>query len=203
MHDKADITEWEKLRKREKSKAESAGATLTRTAFLGKIAAPALKVHPKFNSSIALARGEQIVKHDYNIGVAVDTERGLMVPVLCDVDRRNVIQIAVELQRAADRAKARKLSPDDMAGGCFTITNIGGIGGGFFTPIVNHPEVGILGVGRASYEPVLVDGFFQPRLMLPLSLSFDHRIIDGADGARFLRWIIEAIQNPVLLSLEG
>lgn len=203
LHDKADITELEKLRQGAKSKAEAAGAKLTMTAFLVKIAASALKVHPKFNSSIDLARGEQIVKHYYNIGVAVDTERGLMVPVLRDVDRRNVIQIAVELQRAADRAKARKLSPDDMTGGCFTITNIGGIGGGFFTPIVNHPEVAILGVGRAAYEPALVDGFFQPRLMLPLSLSFDHRIIDGADGARFLRWIIEAIQNPVLLSLEG
>ncbi len=203
LHDKADVTELEKLRQDSKSKAESAGAKLTMTAFLVKIAASALKVHPKFNSSIDLARGEQIVKKFYNIGVAVDTERGLMVPVLRDADRRNVIQIAVELQRAADRAKARKLSPDDMAGGCFTITNIGGIGGGFFTPIVNHPEVAILGVGRAAYEPVLVNGFFQPRLLLPLSLSFDHRIIDGADGARFLRWIIEAIQNPVLLSLEG
>lgn len=203
LHDKADITELEKLRQESKRKAEAAGAKLTMTAFLVKIAASALKVHPKFNSSLDLARGEQVIKKYVNVGVAVDTERGLMVPVIRDVDRRNVIQLAVELQRAADRAKARKLSPDDMTGGCFTITNIGGIGGGFFTPIVNHPEVAILGVGRAAYEPVLVNGFFQPRLMLPLSLSFDHRLIDGADGARFLRWIIDAIQNPVLLSLEG
>lgn len=203
LHDKADITELEKLRQDSKSKAEAAGARLTMTAFLVKIAASALKVHPKFNSSLDLARSEQVVKKFYNIGVAVDTDRGLMVPVLRDADRRNVIQIAVELQRSAERAKARKLSPDDMTGGCFTITNIGSIGGGFFTPIVNHPEVAILGVGRAIHEPVLVNGFFQPRLMLPLSLSFDHRIIDGADGARFMRWIIEAIQNPVLLSLEG
>lgn len=203
LHDKADITELERLRQESKSKAEAAGARLTLTAFLVKIAASALKVHPKFNSSIDMARGEQILKRYYNIGVAVDTERGLMVPVIRDVDRRNVIQIAIELQRAADRAKARKLSPDDMTGGCFTITNLGAIGGGFFTPIINHPEVAILGVGRAAYEPVLINGFFQPRLMLPLSLSFDHRIIDGADGARFLRWIIEAIQNPVLISLEG
>jgi pyruvate dehydrogenase E2 component (dihydrolipoamide acetyltransferase) len=203
LHDKADVTELERLRQEAKSKAEAAGARLTMTAFLVKIAASALKVHPKFNSSLDLARGEQIVKKFYNIGVAVDTERGLMVPVIRDVDRRNIIQIAIELQRAAERAKARKLSPDDMAGGCFTITNIGGIGGGFFTPIVNYPEVAILGVGRATMEPVHINGFFQPRLMLPLSLSFDHRIIDGADGARFLRWIIEAIQNPVLISLEG
>lgn len=203
LHDKADITELERLRKDSKSKAEAAGTKLTITAFLVKIAASALKVFPKINSSLDMARGEQITKKYYNIGVAVDTERGLVVPVLRDVDRRNVIQISGELQRAADRAKARKLSPDDMTGGCFTITNIGGIGGGFFTPIINHPEVAILGVGRAAYEPVLVDGFFQPRLMMPLSLSFDHRLVDGADGARLLKWIIEAIHNPVLLSLEG
>ena len=203
LHDKADITELEKLRNVSKRKAESAGAKLTMTAFLVKIAASALKVHPKFNASLDLAKGEIVLKKFFNIGVAVDTERGLVVPVLRDVERRNVIQTAVELQRLADRAKARKLSPDDMTGGCFTITNLGSIGTSFFTPIVNLPEVAILGVGRAVHEPVLVDGFFQPRLMLPLSLSFDHRIIDGADGARFLRWIIEAIQNPVLLSLEG
>ncbi len=203
LHDKADITELEKLRNASKRKAEAAGAKLTMTAFLVKIAASALKVHPKFNASLDLPKGEIVLKNFFNIGVAVDTERGLVVPVLRDVDRRNVIQVAVELQRLADRAKARKLSPDDMTGGCFTITNLGSIGTGFFTPIVNLPEVAILGVGRAVSEPVLVDGFFQPRLMLPLSLSFDHRIIDGADGARFLRWIIEAIQNPVLLSLEG
>jgi pyruvate dehydrogenase E2 component (dihydrolipoamide acetyltransferase) len=203
LHDKADITELEKLRNESKAKAEAAGAKLTMTAFLVKIVASALKVHPKINSSLDMARSEQVFKKYYNVGVAVDTERGLMVPVLRDVDRRNVIQIAIEMQRAAERAKARKLSPDDMTGGCFTITNIGGIGGGFFTPIVNHPEVAILGVGRAAHEPVFVNGFFQPRLMMPLSLSFDHRLVDGADGARFLRWIIEAIQNPVLLSLEG
>jgi pyruvate dehydrogenase E2 component (dihydrolipoamide acetyltransferase) len=203
LHDKADITELEKLRNESKRKAESAGTKLTMTAFLVKIAASALKVHPKFNASLDLAKGEIVMKKFFNIGVAVDTERGLVVPVLRDVERRNVIQTAVELQRLADRAKARKLSPDDMTGGCFTITNLGSIGTSFFTPIVNLPEVAILGVGRAVQEPVLVDGFFQPRLMLPLSLSFDHRIIDGADGARFLRWIIEAIHNPVLLSLEG
>lgn len=203
LHDKADITELEKLRNESKRKAEAAGAKLTMTAFLVKIAASALKVYPKFNASLDLAKGEIVMKKFFNIGVAVDTERGLVVPVLRDVDRRNVIQAAVELQRLADRAKSRKLSPDDMTGGCFTITNLGSIGTSFFTPIVNLPEVAILGVGRAVHEPVLVDGFFQPRLMLPLSLSFDHRIIDGADGARFLRWIIEAIQNPVLLSLEG
>ena len=203
LHDKADITELEKLRQASKSKAEAAGAKLTMTAFLVKIAASALKVHPKFNASLDMARGEVVMKKYTSIGVAVDTDRGLVVPVLRDVDRRNVIQLAVELQRAADRAKARKLSPDDMTGGCFTITNLGSIGGSYFSPIVNHPEVGILGVGRAIYEPVLINGFFQPRLLLPLSLSFDHRLIDGADGARFLRWIIEAIQNPVLLSLEG
>lgn len=203
LHDKADITQLEKLRHEAKSKGDAAGAKLTMTAFLVKIAASALKVFPQFNASLDMARGEMVLKRYYSIGVAVDTDRGLVVPVLRDVDRRNVIQVAVELQRAADRAKARKLSPDDITGGCFTITNLGSIGGSYFSPIVNHPEVAILGVGRSAQEPVFLNGFFQPRLMLPLSLSFDHRIIDGADGARFLRWIIEAIQNPVLLSLEG
>jgi pyruvate dehydrogenase E2 component (dihydrolipoamide acetyltransferase) len=162
LHDKADITELEKLRNESKRKAESAGTKLTMTAFLVKIAASALKVHPKFNASLDLAKGEIVMKKFFNIGVAVDTERGLVVPVLRDVERRNVIQTAVELQRLADRAKARKLSPDDMTGGCFTITNLGSIGTSFFTPIVNLPEVAILGVGRAVQEPVLVDGFFQP-----------------------------------------
>ncbi len=203
LHDKADITDLEKLRKEARSKAEAAGAKLTMTSFLVKILASALKANPKFNASLDLTTNELVLKKFFNVGVAVDTERGLVVPVLRDVDRRNVIQVAVELQRLADRAKARKLSPDDMTGGCITVTNLGSIGCGFFTPIVNLPEIAILGVGRAVSEPVLVDGFFQPRLMLPLSLSFDHRIIDGADGARFLQWIIQAIQNPVLLTLEG
>jgi len=203
IHDTVDITAIEELRKASKSKAEAAGAKLTLTAFLIKILASALKVHPKFNSSIDLANNQLILKKYYNVGIAMDTERGLVVPVIRQVDDMNVIKVAKALGNLADRTKARKIPPDEMQGGSITITNIGGIGGSFFTPIVNFPEVAILGVGRASVQPVLVNGFFQPRQMLPLSLSFDHRVIDGADGARFLRWITDAIQQPVLLSLEG
>jgi len=203
IHDTVDITAIEELRKASKSKAEAAGAKLTLTAFLIKILASALKVHPKFNSSIDLANNQLIYKKYFNVGIAMDTERGLVVPVIRNVDDLNVIKVAQALGNLADRAKARKIPPDEMQGGSITITNIGGIGGTFFTPIVNFPEVAILGVGRASVQPVLVNGFFQPRQLLPLSLSFDHRVIDGADGARFLRWISDAIQQPVLLSLEG
>ena len=201
IHDKADITSLEKMR--QDSKAKAAGGKLTLTAFLIKIAASALKVHPNFNSSIDLANKELVLKKFFNVGVAVDTERGLVVPVVRDADKKNVLQIAAELTQISEKARARKISPDDMQGSCFTITNLGGIGGGFFTPIVNLPEVAILGVGKAATEPVFVNGIFQPRLMMPLSLSFDHRVIDGADGARFLRWFIEAIQQPALMSLEG
>ena len=203
IHETVDITEIENLRKAAKSKAEAAGAKLTLTAFLIKIIASALKVHPKFNTSLDLANNQLIYKKYINIGIAMDTERGLIVPVMRNVDSLNVIKIAQEIGKIADRAKARKIGPEDMAGGSITITNIGAMAGQFFTPIVNFPEVAIVGVGRATMQPVLINGFFQPRLMLPLSLSFDHRVIDGADGARFLRWMSDAIQQPVLLSLEG
>ena len=203
IHETVDITEIENLRKAAKSKAEAAGAKLTLTAFLIKIIASALKVHPKFNTSLDLANNQLIYKKYINVGIAMDTERGLIVPVMRNVDSLNVIKIAQEIGKIADRAKARKIGPEDMAGGSITITNIGAMAGQFFTPIVNFPEVAIVGVGRATMQPVLINGFFQPRLMLPLSLSFDHRVIDGADGARFLRWMSDAIQQPVLLSLEG
>ncbi|MCB1068756.1 MAG: 2-oxo acid dehydrogenase subunit E2 [Kiritimatiellae bacterium] len=203
IHEKIDLTALEALRKASKSKAEAAGVKLTLTAFLIKIAASGLKLFPRFNAALDLVNHQMIYRKYYNIGVAVDTDKGLLVPVLRNVDQMNVIQIAKSLGAIADKAKARRISPDDLQGGCFTITNIGGIAGGFFTPIVNYPEVAILGVGRAAMEPVMIDGLFQPRLMLPLSLSFDHRVIDGADGARFIKWLNEAIQQPVLISLEG
>jgi len=203
IHDVVDITEIEKVRNASKASAEAAGAKLTLTAFLIKILASALKVHPKFNSSIDLPNNQLIYKKYYNVGVAMDTDRGLVVPVMRNVDGLNVVKVAQELGKMADKAKARKISPEDMQGGSITITNIGAIGGSFFTPIVNYPEVAILGVGRATLQPVSVGGFFQPRLLLPLSLSFDHRVVDGADGARFLCWIIDAIQQPVMISVEG
>lgn len=203
IHDSADITELEKLRGQYRAKAEATGAKLTLTAFLMKIVASALKNHPKINASLDIPNHQIVLKKFVNVGVAVDTDRGLVVPVIRDADKKNVLQIAQELNRIGERAKARKISPDEMQGGTFTVTNIGPIGGKFFTPIVNWPEVAILGIGRGTIEPVSINGFFHPRQMLPLSLSFDHRLVDGADGARFLRWIIDAIQQPSMITVEG
>lgn len=202
-HDLADITEMEKLRKQYGPKAEAAGGKLTMTAIALKIAASALKVFPQFNASIDMQRQEVVFKKYVHIGVAVDTDRGLLVPVIRDVDQKNIVELSVELSTMAEKARNRKLGLDEMQGGSFTITNLGGIGGIAFTPVVNWPEVAILGISRSRTEPVLEDGEFAPRLMLPLSLSYDHRLIDGADAARFLRWLAEALENPFLLSLEG
>lgn len=203
INDSADITDLEKLRGQYKAKGDALGIKLTLTAFLIKIVASALKNSPKINASIDLQNKQLVFKKYVNVGVAVDTDRGLVVPVIRDTDKKNVLQIAQELNRISERAKARKISPDEMQGGTFTVTNIGGIGGKYFTPIINWPEVAILGIGRGAIEAVNINGFFHPRQMLPLSLSFDHRIIDGADGARFLRWIVDAIQNPAMLAVEG
>jgi pyruvate dehydrogenase E2 component (dihydrolipoamide acetyltransferase) len=201
--DKADITRLEEYRKNFGTKAEAAGGKLTVTAVLLKVVASALKNFPQFNASIDIARKDIVYKKYFHVGVAVDTDRGLLVPVIRDVDRKNILQLSVELTQLAERARNRKLSLEEMQGGSFTITNLGGIGGTNFSPIVNFPEVAILGISRSSIEPVYTDGSFEPRTMLPLSLSYDHRIIDGADAARFLRWICEAIRDPFLVALEG
>ncbi|MGK9475643.1 dihydrolipoyllysine-residue acetyltransferase [Melioribacter sp. OK-6-Me] len=201
--DKADITNLEKLRKEYSKKVEAAGGKLTVTAILIKIVASALKVFPQFNASVDMQKSEIIYKKYFNIGVAVDTDKGLLVPVIKDVDKKNIVDISVELAEISQKARDKKLSLEEMQGGNFTISNLGGIGGTYFTPIVNSPEVAILGVSRSSYEPVYIDGKFEPRLIMPLSLSYDHRVIDGADGIRFLRWIVEALENPFLLILEG
>lgn len=201
--DQADITDLETLRKRYAPKAEAAGGKLTVTAILLKVVAAALKVFPKFNASLDPANNEIVYKKYYHLGVAVDTDRGLLVPAIRDVDRKNVIELAVELGQVSKKARDRKLSLEEMQGATFTISNLGGIGGTYFTPIVNPPEVAILGVSRGRVEPVFKDGQFEPRLMLPLSLSYDHRLIDGADAARFLRWVAEALEQPFLLALEG
>jgi pyruvate dehydrogenase E2 component (dihydrolipoamide acetyltransferase) len=204
QHDMADITKLEELRKRFAPKAEAAGAKLTITAILMKVVASALKVFPNFNCSIDPEKAEIIYKDFYNIGIAVDTEKGLMVPVIADCDQKNMVDIAQDLGSIAKKARAGEISLADMQNGTFTITNLGGIGGSFFTPIVNSPEVAILGVGRAIMDPCIgKNELCAPRLRMPLSLSYDHRIIDGADGARFLRWIVEAIEEPMLISLEG
>ncbi len=204
QHDMADITKLEELRKRFAPKAEAAGAKLTVTAVLVKVVAAALKVFPNFNCSIDSEKAEILYKDFYNIGIAVDTEKGLMVPVIRDADQKNMVSIAQDLGGIAQKAREGKISLADMQGGTFTITNLGGIGGSFFTPIINSPEVAILGVGRAIMDPCIgKNEMCAPRLRMPLSLSYDHRIIDGADGARFLRWIVEAIEEPMLISLEG
>ncbi|MDQ3171355.1 MAG: 2-oxo acid dehydrogenase subunit E2 [Acidobacteriota bacterium] len=201
QHDKADITELETLRKKHGPAVETAGGKLTVTAILLKITAAAIRKYPQFASS---ADGDSIVyKHYTHIGVAVDTEHGLLVPVIRDVDQKSITELSVEISKASEKARAKKLGLDDMSGGVFTVTNLGGIGGTSFTPIVNYPEVAILGVSRAVMEPVWAgegDGF-EARLMMPLSLSYDHRVIDGADAARFLRFVCDAVENPLLISL--
>jgi len=202
-HDKADITELEQLRKKYEAQAEAAGGKLAMTAIAVKVIASALMVFPQFAASMDLAREELIYKKYVHIGVAVDTDRGLIVPVIRDVDHKNILQVSVELARLAENARNRKTTLEDMEGGVFTISNLGGIGGTAFSPIVNSPEVAILGVARGRMAPVFMHGLFQPRLMLPLSLSYDHRVIDGADAARFLRWVVQALEQPFLLPFEG
>ena len=203
LFNNADITELENLRKQYKARVESQGGKLTITSILLKVCASALKLFPRLNASVDVANRQVILKHYYHIGVAADTKRGLVVPVVREVDRKNILELSVELAAISDKARSGKLGIEDLQGGTFTITNLGLLGTTHFTPIVNQPEVAILGVGRASVEPVYVDAEFSPRLMLPLSLSFDHRLVDGADGARFLQWILEALEQPLLLSLEG
>jgi pyruvate dehydrogenase E2 component (dihydrolipoamide acetyltransferase) len=205
--DRADITELEQLRARFAPKAEEAGGKMTVTAIALKVCSAALKVFPQFNASIDIEKEEIVYKQYIHVGVAADTDRGLLVPVVRDVDKKNIVELAVELSQISKKAREKKLTPEDMQGGTFTISNLGGIGGIGFTPIVNHPEVAILGLSRSRMEPEWIEskegGKFQPRLILPLSLSYDHRLIDGADAARFLRWIAEAFEQPFLLSVQG
>jgi len=203
QQDHADITELEQLRARFAPKAQEAGGKMTVTAIALKVCASALKIFPQFNASIDMAKEEIVYKQYINIGVAVDTDRGLLVPVIREVDKKNIVELATELTQLSAKAREKKLTPDEMQGGTFTITNLGGIGGDGFSPIVNHPEVAILGLSRSSMQPVFIGGKFEPRLVLPLSLSYDHRLIDGADAARFLRWIAEAFEQPFLLSVQG
>lgn len=201
--DKADITDLEALRKKYGPRAEAEGGKLTMTAIALKFVVAGLKKFPNFNASIDMARQEVVYKNYYHIGVAVDTDRGLVVPVIRDVDQKGIIDITVELAEIATKARDRKLPLEDMQGSTFTVTNLGGFGGEYFTPIINAPDVAILGLARGKIEPVYRDGSFEPRLRLPLMISYDHRLIDGADGARFLKWLIEAFEQPFLLSLEG
>ncbi len=201
--DKADITALEQVRKKYRAEVEKAGGNLTVTAVAAKVIASALKAFPQFNASVDAA-GEAIVYKKYiNVGIAVDTENGLLVPVIRNADQKNLIQLSIEINQLAEKAKARKLTLDEMSGGSMSISNLGGIGGTMFTPIVNWPEVAILGISRGVFEPVWNGTTFEPRQMLPLSLSYDHRLIDGADAIRFLRWVVEALENPFALTLRG
>lgn len=202
-HDKADVTEIEAFRQRYKPQVEKAGGRLTLMPILIKLVTAGLKANPKLNASIDMAAQEIVLKKYYNIGIATDTPRGLLVPSIKDADRLSITGIAVELSAMAERARAGKLAPDELQGGSFTISNLGGLRTGFFTPVINPPEVAILGVGRIETEPVYRNGSFEPRQLLMLSLSYDHRLVDGADAARFLSWLVDALRDPLYVMLEG
>jgi pyruvate dehydrogenase E2 component (dihydrolipoamide acetyltransferase) len=185
QHDEADITELEAFRQAQRDEAQTRGVKLTFLPFVVKAAVKALQEFPHFNASLDHGGENLILKRYYHVGVAVDTEHGLVVPVVRDADRKGLYELAAELQELSGRARDRRLRPEHLQGGSFSISSLGGIGGTAFTPIVNHPEVAILGVSRMAWRPVWRDGEFVPRLLLPLSLSYDHRVIDGADAARF------------------
>jgi pyruvate dehydrogenase E2 component (dihydrolipoamide acetyltransferase) len=213
--EKADITDLEAIRAQFSKEVEAGGGKLTVTAIALKVVAAALRKFPQVNASVDMAGEAVIYKQYVHIGVAVDTDRGLLVPVIRDVDQKSIVQLSSELTESAERARNKKLTLEEMEGGCFTITNLGGIGGTHFSPIVNWPEVAILGMSRARMEPVFQptartprggdggrqDGQFVARLMLPLSLSYDHRIVDGADAMRFLRFVAEALEQPFRMVL--
>ena len=186
QNDEADITELEAFRKSMADEAQKQGIKLTPLAFIMKAVVAALKNHPEFNASLAPAGDALILKRYYHIGVAVDTPGGLVVPVVRNVDQKGVLQLAKELAEISARARDGKLGPAEMQGGTFSISSLGGIGGTHFTPIINAPEIAILGVSKSSMKPVWKDAQFVPRLMMPLSLSYDHRAVDGAQGARFI-----------------
>jgi pyruvate dehydrogenase E2 component (dihydrolipoamide acetyltransferase) len=201
QYDRADITDLESFRKAHAAEVEKAGVRLSVTSILVKLVASALKVFPQFNASVDSERDEIIYKQYYHIAVAVDTDRGLLVPVIRDVDRKGIRQIAAELAELAQKARNKQITPEEMQGGCFTVSNLGGLGGTNFSPIIYWPQVAILGVSRATWEAVPRDGTIQPRFLLPLSLSYDHRLIDGADGTRFLRWLVRALEEPLTTML--
>ena len=203
LHHTADVTELETMRQRYKQVAIDAGGRLTVTAILLKIVASALRAHPRVNASYDVEAQELVLKDYIHIGVAVDTDRGLVVPVIRDVDKKNIIQLGVDLTTVSAKARDNDLTIEEMRGSSFAITNLGGLGTGHFAPIVNWPNIAILAIGRSDQVPVLIDGEWQPRLHMPLSFTFDHRVLDGADGARFMTWITDAIRQPLMLALEG
>lgn len=202
QYDQADVTALEQFRKEYGPAVEKAGGKLTVTSILLKVAALALKEFPKFNATFDPEANEIIYKKYYHISVAVDTDRGLLVPVIRDADQKSILRLSVELTELAQKTRDRKVSPDEMMGGNFTLSNLGGIGGTYFAPILYWPQAAILGIARAVQQPRYIDGQLQMRMILPLSLSYDHRIIDGAEGARFIRWIAKRLENPFLTALQ-
>jgi pyruvate dehydrogenase E2 component (dihydrolipoamide acetyltransferase) len=201
----ADITAMEDLRQQYKERAHKAGGSLTISVMMLKVVASALRAFPRVNSSYDAEAQELILKDYVHIGVAVDTDRGLVVPKIENVDDKNIIELSVELNEIANRAREGRLTIEEMQGSTFTVTNLGSLGTGFFAPIINWPEVAVLGLGRAEWRAVWDEGRrqVQPRLIMPLSFGHDHRVLDGADGARFMSWIVEAIGNPLLMAMEG
>jgi len=193
--DEADITDLMKLRKKHGTAYEKKGAHLTLTSFVLKAVTSVLKKYPKFNSSLDESMKEIIYKDYCHLGVAVDTEQGLIVPVIRDVDKKSLLGVSTELHELAERSRQRILNLEEMRGGTFTISNQGGIGGGHFTPIINSPEVAVLGLGRAVWKPVVRDGKMEKRMILPLVLSYDHRVIDGADAARFVTELVTVLEQ--------
>ena len=202
QHDLADITDLEAARKRTVESLPKGSPKVTMTILAIKAAIAAIREFPQFASSYDANAGELILKKFFHIGIAVDTERGLVVPVIRDADKKSIRELSAEVGALADKARAGKLAIDEMRGGVFTITNLGGIGGTSFTPIVNYPEVAILGMSRSSLQAVVKDGQIVPRLMLPLSLTYDHRVIDGADGARFTTRLVQLFSDPLRLLME-
>lgn len=193
--DDADITRLLELKKAHDAEIARRGARLTLTAFVLQAVAATLKTHPKFNASLDEAAQRIVYKQYYHLGVAVDTDAGLVVPVIRDVDKKTLLELSKELQAVVERTRQRTVAPEELQGGTFTISNQGGIGGAHFTPIIKSPEVAILGVGRGRLTPIVKDGAVVPRMMLPLALSYDHRVIDGANAARFIRDLIQALEQ--------
>ena len=199
--DEVDVTDLEAFRREQGKIFEKQGAKLTLTAFVVKAVAGALKQFPQFNASYDDAAGEMVFKEYVHIGIAVDTPRGLTVPVLRDVDRKGLLAISQEMRELGDKAREFKLDISAMRGGSFTVTNVGALGGTMSTPMINYPEVAILGMGKLEEKPVVRNGHIVARRMLPLFLSFDHRVIDGADAARFIRAVMAFLENPLNLLL--
>ncbi len=199
--DMVDISKLEDFRQRHKGEIEAAGGRLTQTVFTLKAVATGLKTYPRFNASLDLGAAEIIIKHYCHIGVAVDTEHGLVVPVIRDVDRKSIRELAIELHDKVTRARARKITRVELQGSTFTLTNAGALGGGFFSPIINYPEVAILGLGRSRMQPAVVTNSgggheIVPRLLMPIMLCFDHRVVDGADAIRFLQVVMDLLADP-------